>query len=56
MKCTEYDYNENIEENVVGNKSVSDEQLTVCIRDNSIGAHRLYNELKRRSISNINHK
>lgn len=56
MKCTEYDYNENIEENVVGNKSLSDEQLTVCIRDNSIGAHRLYNELKRRSISNINHK
>lgn len=48
--------NEYIESEPFDEKILSDNELGECIKSHSIGAYHLYNELKRRSISNTNHE
>ena len=45
---------EYIESESIEIKILSDQELNVCIKNNTIGTYHLYNELKRRSISNTN--
>ena len=48
--------NEYIKSDPFDEKILSDKELRGCIKSHSIGAYHLYNELKRRSISNTNHE
>ena len=47
--------NEYFESELFNEKVLSDKELRGCIKSHSIGAYHLYNELKRRSISNTSH-
>ena len=47
--------NEYIESEIFNEKVLSDKELRGCIKSHSIGARQLYDELKRRNISNTSH-
>lgn len=56
LEAQNYNHDEYKDSEFVEKKILSDEELAEHIHNNTIGARHLYDELKRRSISNINHK
>lgn len=56
LEAQNYNPDECQDSGLVDKKTLSDEELVERIHNNTIGARHLYDELKRRSISDINHE
>lgn len=56
LESQNYNPDEYQDSELVDKKILSDEELVELIHNNTIGARHLYDELKRRSISDINHE
>lgn len=56
LETQNYNPDECQDSGLVDKKTLSDEELVERIHNNTIGARHLYDELKRRSISDINHE